>query len=190
MKTAIAALALTLTAAPALAADPLSNALRADGELCFTRSYDAAWLKAHRGQTVRDMTLAIAKDGRMRMRMQGAGKPLYAFGGCYWVAGTLNRGVQDNIFDRGFKPTTGVNCDIMTDTTGVSAEEGGYFPIDWRDGRTIEVHLIDSFAAWRSTDVRRNADFIDIKPADRILRLNRAPASACRELVARFAPGA
>ena len=29
----------------------------------------------------------------------------------------------------------------MTDTTGVSAEEGGDFPVEWGKGNYVQVHL-------------------------------------------------
>ena len=193
MKRLALALALASMAGPALA-DPLADALKAGGgSLCFTRSYDSAWLKAHPGQTLRDVRFALVENGdwrTMRMSLKGAGKPLYLFGECGWYEGDLNRGVQDNVLDPSFKPTTGVGCHLYTDVTLGSAEEGGDFPVAWLDcGRAIQVHLPDSVAAWRSYDVRGYAKFVPVKRADRIVRLNRAPASACRELVARFAPG-
>ena len=192
--------AFTLLAAfastPALA-DPLTDALKAGGgTICFTRSYDAAWLKAHRGQTVRDVKFAIStRPGQswpaLRMSMTGAGAPLYLFGGCGWMEGDLNRGGQNDVLIKTFKPTSGVGCHLMTDVTGGSAEEGGDFPVAWQSGgKTIEVHLDESMAAWRSFDTdRRYAKYVAVKPGDRIIRLNRAPAAACRELVEKFAPG-
>ena len=192
MRRLLLALALVGTAARA---DPLIDALQAgDGTLCFTRSYDAAWLKAHRGQTVRDVRFAItAVPGgypTLRMMLQGRGRPIYSFGACEWMETDLNRGVQDNVLDPTFKGTRGVGCHLMTDTTGVSAEEGGDFPVAWGDGKYVQVHMGGGTAGWRSFDVRPHASFMDLAAADSIFRLNRAPASACRELITRFAPGA
>jgi hypothetical protein len=196
MKRKTLALILAFTASPALA-DPLTDALKAGGGLvCFTRSYDAAWLKAHPGQTLREARFAVSfREGQswpaLRMSMQGAGAPLYLFGGCGWMEGDLNRGGQNDVLIESFKPTSGVGCHLMTDVTGGSAEEGGDFPVAWQNGgKTIEVHLDESLAAWRSTDTdRRYAKFVPVQAADRIIRLNRAPASACRDLVTKFAPG-
>ena len=192
MKRLVLALALAATASSAFA-DPLSDALGSgDGLICFTRTYDAAWLKAHRGQTVREVRFAVTqnKDWRtLRMSLRGAGGPLYLFGECAWYEGDLNRGGQHNILDPGFKPTSGVGCMLYTDVAAGSAEEGGDFPVEWGGGKYIQVHLPDSLAAWRSHNVRRYAGWIKMRPADRVVRLDRAPASACRALVTRFAPG-
>ena len=194
MKQWLLALVLTSTAGSALA-DPLTDAIAADGgTACFTRSYDAAWLKAHPGQTVREVRMAFTLDREdqswtaFRMKISGSGKPLYLFGGCGWES-HVNRGVQDNILDPTFKPESGVGCHMMTDVTGVSAEEGGDFPVDWQSDRVIQAHLPDLVAAWRSYDVSRHAKFIDVGRPDRIVRLNRALPSQCAELVAKFAPG-
>ena len=170
-------------------ATPLDDALRAaGGSLCFTRTYDAAWLKAHRGQTVRSVEVALDGDRPfLRMVIRGKGAPLYLGGECRWYEGDLNRGVQNDVLDPSFKPTSGVGCHLYTDITGGSAEEGGDFPVEWGKGY-IQVHLPDSVAAWRSTDVRRQAGFYDLAPADRIVRLNQVPASRCRALVKSFAP--
>ena len=78
---------------------------------------------------------------------------------------------------------------MMVDHTGMSAEEGGDFPVEWQSDRVIQAHLPDLVAAWRSYDVSRHAKFIDVGRPDRIVRLNRAPSSDCTELVAKFAPG-
>ena len=187
------ALAFALTAGPVLA-NPLAEALeRGDGILCFARTYDAAWLKAHRGQTLREVTLAISEDTDsnmldMRLSLKAPGRSLYGFGGCWWADGDINRGVQNDILDPGFKPTSGVACHMVTDITGGSAEEGTEPNIDWRDGRTIEMHLGDSIAAWTSYDIRRPAKWHDLKAADRIVRLHRVKPSECRQLTAKFAP--
>ena len=189
MKRVALTLALASLAGPAIA-DPLSDALKAsNGTLCFTRSYDAAWLTGHGGQTMRSARFALTSDGTLRMSLHGAGQPIYMFGECSWYQGNINRGVQDNILDPTFKPTSGVGCHLYTDVTLVSAEEGGDFPVAWGNGRYIQAHLPDIVAAWRSYDVSRNATWPKLKRADRIIRMNRAPAADCRELVTKFAPG-
>src|SRR5215212_11823058 len=155
-------LALGSLAGPALA-DPLTDALRsAGGTLCFSRSYDAAWLKAHPGQTIRSALFVISKDRAtqswpaLRMELRGSGKPIYVFGGCGWEQDGINRGVQNDILDPSFKLNSGGGCHLMADVTGVSAEEGGDFPVAWDGGRSIQAHLPDVFAGWRSYDVSRN----------------------------------
>ena len=195
MKRIAVALACALSATSALA-DPLGEALAAaDGVACFTRSYDGAWLKAHPGQTLREAKFLIAYSDEeeprpaLRMSLKRARGTLYLFGECGWMEGDINRGVQDNILIESFKPESGVGCHLYTDVTGGSAEEGGDFPVDWQEGgKRIEVHLDDYMAAWPSMDVERYAKFVKFHPADRIMRLDRAPASDCDDL-AKFAPG-
>lgn len=77
---------------------------------------------------------------------------------------------------------------MVTDITGGSAEEGAEFPIDWRDGRTIQANLGEGLAMWNSYEIRRPSNWHDVKPADRIVRLHRVRPWACRTLVAKFAP--
>ena len=181
--------------AGAAAADPLTDALKAeDGKLCFTRHYDSAWLKAHPGQTLRDAKLSLVYDPEdyswtvMRVKLQTTTRTMYLFGGCGWND-HVNRGVQDNILDPTYKIEEGVGCHMMTDVTGGSAEEGGDFPVDWRDPAKVQMHLPEGVAAWASTDVSRYAKFVDLKAADRIVRLDKVPAAQCNDLVTGFAPG-
>jgi len=188
-------LALCSLSGPALA-DPLMDAIKADGgTVCFTRTYDAAWLRAHRGQTVREARFAVTFDRKdqswpaMRVMIRGAGKPMYLFGGCGYESSGINRGVQNDILDPTYKLDSGVACHMMTDVTGASAEEGGDFPVEWGGGRYIQMHLPDYVAAWRSYDVRHYSTSGELGRADRIIRLNRARPSECRELVTKFAPG-
>ena len=150
--------------------------------ICFSRTYNAAWLKAHPGQTVHEVKLAITDTTTFRMSLLGARKPLYVYGACDWMENTVNLDIP------AFKSTSGVWCDMMRDVTGASAEEVGGFPINWGDGRTIQVHLNNYLAAWRSYDVSRDATFPNLKLADRTFRLNRVPPSVCRALLTKFAP--
>ena len=135
---------------------------------------------------MRRVTLAFSKTDRLeniatlRLKIEGKGAPLYSLGECEWMEEGLNRGGQDNVLMPGFKPTKGVSCHLYVDASLGSAEEGGDYPIDWRDGRTIELHLDESLASWRSTDVAgRDARFAPLGKGDRVFRLNRAPAAAC-----------
>ena len=185
---------IALCSAGAVLADPLVDAVaQNEGTLCFTRTYDSKWLKSHPGQTLKGVTLAISEDpdrNRLDMRLaldlpQG---PLYGFGQCWWET-NINRGVQNDILDPTFKPTKGVYCHMMTDITGGSAEEGAEFSVDWQDGgRTIQAHLQEAMAMWTSYDISGTAKWHELKPEDRIVRLNRAPGSECATLIAKFAP--
>ncbi|MEO7602836.1 MAG: hypothetical protein ABIS39_06190 [Sphingomicrobium sp.] len=186
-----------VAAVAAAAASPLETAMQSnDQSLCFSRSYDSAWLKAHKGQKVREARLALTRSrlngsAQMRISLDGRFRPFYLYGECSWYEGDLNRGVQNDILDETFKPVSGVGCHLYTDVTGASAEEGGDFPAEWIDGgRNLQIHLPDGFGAWRSLDVSRNADFHELGANDRIIRLERTPMSACKSLLDRFAPDA
>lgn len=186
---AIAAVA----AAASAAADPLMTAMKANGQaLCYTRSYDDAWLARHKGQRVREARLALTQGRQggnlVRIHFAGDFAPYYMYGECSWYEGDLNRGVANDVLDPSFKPTSGVGCHLYTDVTGASAEEGGDFPVEWIEGgRYLQMHLPDSFGAWRSVDVSRNANYQSLGVADRIIRLERAESSACGPLLEQFA---
>ena len=193
MNKPVLALVVLCSAGPVLA-DPLVDALDQNGgTLCYTRTYDAAWLKSHPGQTVKGVTLAINENEErdmldMRLALDLPKGPLYGYGQCWWET-NINRGVQNDILDPTFKPTKGVYCHMATDITGGSAEEGAEFSIDWQaGGKTIQAHLGEALAMWSSYDISGTADWHDLKVADRIVRLNRVDQSHCRNLIANFAP--
>jgi hypothetical protein len=176
------------------ATTPLDKAVRdAGGLMCFERSYDSAWLAAHKGQHLTSARLALSADdngnAKLRMTLTGSFRPYYLYGSCNWYSGDLNRDVQGEVLDPTFKFATGVGCHLFTDTTGASAEEGGDFPVAWEDhGRVLQVHLPDGFAAWPSADVSRNAGFRDLGAKDRIIRLRQVYPEKCEQLVKSFAP--
>jgi len=185
MKAPIAALMLALVAAPALA-DPLNDALNADGSLCFQQAGPGD------GQQWKAARLSLTRDANgvptMRLRLEGTGKPLLIYSSCAWTAEGINRGGGGRILDATFLPTSGVTCYLRTNLNGDS-EDAGSFPVAWEDeGRRMQVHLPFTVAAWRSWDTKRQATWPDVKPEDRIIRVSRAPAEACAELNARFGP--
>ena len=186
--------ALAAAAAASMLADPLEDAMQANGHvLCFARSYDSAWLASHKGQKVEQARMALTRSqinnaAAVRIELKGRFAPYYMSGECRWFEGDLNRGVQDNVLDPSFKPTRGVGCHLYTDVTAASAEEGGDFPAEWVDGgRFLQVHLPDSFGAWRSRDISQNATYQDLGANDRIIRLERVSAAACKDLIEGFA---
>lgn len=189
MKRAALTLAFALVAGPALA-NPLSEALdAAGGALCFQdgerRPADQQWT---------GVRLSLSRDGveggapTLRLRLQGKGRPVLIHGVCAWMP-EINRGGGGRILDPTFLPTSGVTCFMTTDVTGASAEEGGSFPVDWGgDGQTIQVHLPQIVAAWRGYSTSRGATWPKVAAADRIVRVQRAPAEACADLRAKFVP--
>lgn len=191
MKRAALTLALALVASPALAS-PLSDALdAAGGALCYQGVAERP-----AGQQWTKVQLSLSREGvsggapTLRLMLEGKGKPVLVYGTCAWMP-EINRGGGGRILDPTFLPTEGVTCFMHTDVTGASAEEGGSFPMDWGgDGRAIQFHLPFTVAAWRSYNTSKGATWPDIAVADRIVRVERAPAETCAELRARFAPAA
>ena len=84
---------------------------------------------------------------------------------------------------KAFKGPGGLDCHLYASTDPGSAEEGGDFPIDLRDGAAITVYFPDSLAAWSSLNRPVEADFPEFGAEDQIFRLNRTGPSSCRELV-------
>lgn len=189
MKPAALSLVFALAAGPVLAS-PLSDALdAAGGALCFT-----GIAPAPSGQSWRQARLSLTREAAwdgaptLRLRLEGKGKPVMIYGVCSWLE-DINRGVGGRVLDPTFLPTTGVTCFMVTDVTGASAEEGGSFPMDWGgDGQVLQFHLPEIVAAWRSYDTGRAAQWPKVKPADRIVRVQRTGPEACAELRTRFAP--
>ena len=186
-------LALAAASAAAMLVNPLEDAMKANGQtLCFSRSYDSAWLKSHKAQKVEKARMALTRSrindsAAVQIELTGRFAPYYMFGECSWYEGDLNRDGQNNVLDPTFKSATGVGCHLYTDVTASSAEEGGDFPAQWIEGgRFLQIHLPDNFGAWRSRDVSRDNRYHDLGAQDRIIRLERAPASACRDLIAHF----
>ena len=190
MKPAALALAAVLIASPALA-DPLMEALQSNGgAACFEGTYAAP----PPGQTVKRvlMSLDVIPDwpgaATLRLKLEGLGKPIYVHGGCSWREDDLNRGGSDRILIASFGPRRGVSCIMTVDLTGASAEEAGSFPMDWKDGQSVEFHLPSMVAGWRTTNTSREAKFFEVGEADRIFLLARVDNAGCSELRATFAP--
>lgn len=168
MKKLVVALTALISAGAVLAEPPVDALARNDGTLCFTRTYDSAWLKSHPGQTLKGVTLAIAEnDDRdmfdMRLALDLPRGPLYGFGQCWWE----------------------------TNITGGPAEEGAEFSVHWRDGgRTIQARLAEAMATWTSYDTSGTAKWHELNAADRIVRLNLVGRPECVTLIAKLAPNA
>jgi len=182
MKAPIAALTLALCATPALA-DPLTEALDA-GPMCFQRAGPPP-----AGQQWKTALVSLSRDAEgvptMRLRLEGKDKPVLIYASCGWLA-EINRGGGGRILDPTFLPTSGVTCFMQTG----AEDEAGSFPVAWEDGQALQVHLPFTVAAWRGWDARRKATWPDVAAPDRIVRVSRAPAEACSELNAKFAPAA
>lgn len=182
------ALALAGMAAGALA-DPLDTLLaKGDGAACFERVYDAAHLAKHPGQKTREMLLSLVQQegdvtgAVLRIRIKEAKRVLYVVGDCAY-AEQANLDVMGEKLIAAFKGPGGLDCHAYTSADLSSAEEGGDFPIDLRDGAAVVVYFPDALAAWRSTHQLKPADFVDFGSEDQVFKLNRTGPSPCRQLI-------
>jgi len=185
---ALAATLLALTGVTSGAlADPLDTLLaRGNGSACFERVYDAAHLAKNPGQKTREMLLSLLEahdfDGAvLRIRLKEAKRVLYIVGDCAY-AEKANLDVMGEKLIAAFKGPDGLDCHAYTSADLSSAEEGGDFPIDLRDGKAVVVHFPDALAAWRSVNQARPADFVDFGSDDRAFRLNNVDPASCRQL--------
>jgi hypothetical protein len=168
-------------------ADPLTDLLdRGNGGACYDRVYDEAHLAKNPKQATRSIRVSLRdypKVGGANIRIEIVGETVtsYVVGECNWDA-EANLDVQGKKLVEAFKGPSGLNCHAGTSSDGSSAEEGGDFPVDLRDGRTIVVYLPDSMAAWHSYDRSQGAEWTEFGPDDRIFRLDRTGTGQCRDM--------
>jgi hypothetical protein len=167
-------------------ADPLSD-LVDEGPVCYVRTYDKAHLDRHPLQTVTEVRLSLVeaddRDGAIiRALVKTKESPNYIVGGCNWTA-KANLDINDKPIIEAFKGPSGLNCWALTTADGSSAEEGGDFPIDLKDGKSIYLYLPDYIAAWTSFDRSGAAAWLETGSDDGVFRLDRANAAPCAEMV-------
>jgi hypothetical protein len=166
-------------AAAQSAADKVSPALkdllapRAGNKICFTRVYDAAHLQQHPKQKVRELALQVSvehikEDNLFRYnfglsaKMKGQAKTLQTSGECSPAAGR-------RIF-----------CGVECDGGGVNIEQAGpenlmvYLAEDGKPGR-IRMAPCGESDEENAVELTSGAD-------DKVFRLSKAPASACRAM--------
>ncbi len=157
----------------ATAAGDGSRAIKADG--CFTRTYDAAHLRAHAGQKTltaevrfqqRDLQLALAESGREHLISAT----------CSWAM-QAGRDIKGKSLLPAFKGRAAYDC-IVT-YSEESAEEGGYLIFAPAPDATSATVYVDSPVAARTT-WQGKARSIALGPEDRVFKLMQAPAAACR----------
>ena len=186
-KAGVAVLAIGCAMNAALA-DPLSDLLAAGkGGACFDRVYDKAHLDKNPNQTTRSIRISLRDDpdttsAIMRVAIiRRDATTHYIVGECAF-AEEANLDVQGQPLIPAFKGPSGLDCHAMTSEDGASAEEGGDFPIDLKDGKSILLYLPDSVAAWSSFDRSEAAEWPEFGKDDQVFRLDRADASLCREI--------
>ena len=185
-KLALASALVVATAAPGVA-DPLGDLLKkGDGGACYDRVYDEAHLAKNKDQATRSVRLSLmeyeeGEGAAIRIQFVTKSGKFYVAGGCGW-ADPANRDIQGKPLIEAFKAKGGLDCHATTTEDGSSAEEGGDFPVDLRDGKSIVLHMPDAIAAWRSFDLSNPADFFSFGTEDRIFRLDKADPALCSEL--------
>lgn len=186
---AATALALVATTAPGIT-DPLSDLLsKGNGTACFERIYDETHLAKNPDQRTRSVLLSFRAlpEGRaagavIRIRFQRSDGVLYIIGDCSWQA-KANLDIRGEKLIAAFKGPSGLDCHALTSADGASAEEGGDFPVDLRDGTAVNLYMPESLAAWRSLQRENAAEWIDFGKDDNVFRVNRTGTGACRSLI-------
>jgi hypothetical protein len=167
--------------------DALADLLKkGGGSACFDRVYDKAHLDKHPGQQTTAIRLSLqpdedGSDAMIRVALSDKKHTNYIVGGCSWAA-KANLDINDKPLIGAFKGPSGLNCYALTSEDGSSAEEGGDFPIDLKDGKSILLYLPDSIAAWPSFDRSKSAAFIELGKEDRVFKLDIANQGLCREM--------
>jgi hypothetical protein len=164
--------------------NPLSRAVphKEGTSACYSRTYDAAHLKAHPGQMTQSVMLSLRYERqshtvRIMLKEKNRPAPLYIVGGCGW-SDKANLGVDDKPLIREFKATSGLDCNAFSGLN--SDEEGGDYPIDFAaDGKSLTLYLINDVAAWLGTNQKKTIA-AGLGKDDLIFRLERIDAAACR----------
>jgi hypothetical protein len=173
-------------------ADPLDDLLaKGNGAACFERVYDDAHLAKNPRQKTRSVLLSLQRptgttETVLRLRFERTDGRRFVVGSCSWQR-EANLDVQGEKMIPAFKGPSGLDCHAMTSADGMSAEEGGDFPIDLRDGTHAVVHTSDSLAVWTSEDRSRPAKFADFGREDDTFRVDRTGTGRCAALVRDFA---
>jgi hypothetical protein len=167
-------------------ADPLSELLKkGGGGACFDRVYDKAHLDKHPAQKTTAIRLSLQSDedgpAIIRLMIRQKSSTNYIVGGCSWTA-NANLDINDQPLIEAFKGPSGLDCYALTSDDGSSAEEGGDFPIDLKDGKSILLYLPEGIAAWSSFDRSNAAEFIELGSEDQVFKLGKSDAGLCREM--------
>jgi hypothetical protein len=180
---------LLATATGTALGDPLSDLLqKRGGSVCYTRAYDKAHLDKHPEQTTTEIRVSLVADERdgggavIRVMLKSRQDTSYIAGTCDW-AEKANLDVNGNPIIEAFKGPSGLNCWALTSADGSSAEEGGNFFVDLKDGKTVNLYLPEYIAAWPSFDRSDNAAFLELGAEDQVFRLDKAAAGSCEEMV-------
>ncbi len=174
---------LTLIAAPAMA-NPFSELMAAsDGRLCYRGVYDPA---AHPGRQTREVLLSFNTEDLwggqsqvMRLAFRREGGAWYVWGGCGWADKDINRGVGGRILQPEYTLEHGISCHA---SAGLD-EEGGDFPIEYRDDDHLVVYPGEGLAARSGFADDLRSAYAEFSEADLVLPVERVDLAQCAELV-------
>jgi hypothetical protein len=155
---------------------------------CYRRVYDSAHLKRNPRQQTTEALLSFKYQGSggahiesILLKRRAPQTPLVFAGGCDWNPTSANVDTSGNRMIKSFTGRAGYDC-IVVSAPG-SAEEGGYFLIDLpADGNSATLYLDSPIAPWRAGRKADHAVHVDLGRDDRVFRLTRTDAAACRAL--------
>jgi hypothetical protein len=167
--------------------NPLSRAVphKEGASACYSRTYDAAHLKAHPRQMTQNVMLSLRYEQgqhtvRIMLKQKNRPAPLYIVGGCGW-SDKANLGVDDKPLVKEFKATSGLDCNAFSGLN--SDEEGGDYPIDFAaDGKSLTLYLVDQTSAWSGPNQKKKTIGMRLGSEDLIFRLDRVDAATCRSM--------
>lgn len=187
----IAAFVVATTLSGHALADPLDDLLaKGNGSACFERVYDAAHLAKNPNQKTRSVLLSLRRpaDGLgaiIRIHLQQAKHSIYIVGDCNFEK-NANLDVMGEKLIEAFKGPSGLDCHAVTSEDLMSAEEGGDFPVDLRDGKSIVLYMPEELAGWPSFDRSRPAKWYRYGKDDQVFRVDQASPDRCAELLDRL----
>jgi hypothetical protein len=163
--------------------DPLSDQLTSPDEgLCFSRDYDAAHLKQHKGQRTQAAMLSFRSDAvRIMLRQTGRAAPVYLVATCEWNPKTAGVNTSGSRMMPSFKKRQGYECIVIVSPG--SAQEGGYAVIDpATDAKSLVLHLNSPVQAHPSLDKDAPVFTLNLAREDRAFLLTRIEPAACRAM--------
>jgi hypothetical protein len=159
--------------------NPLPALLKQAGgpTLCFRRDYDAAHRQSHKGQRTISALASLEADQsgetawlRVRLVQHGRTRPADISAACEW-------GDTGGLIPA-YRKKQGFACIAVFSTS--SAEEAGTVLFDLApDGNAVSLYFDEEIGLWGRP---APSPMLKLSPADRVFRLTRTKAAACRAL--------
>jgi len=168
------------------AADPLSDLLAAKGGgACYERVYDAAHLAANPGQRTHSLRMRLAPfaDGTgaiARIEIRAPRETRFILAECGWSERPNDDALGQPLILT-YKAGPGLVCHARAAADEMSAEEGGDFVIDDKDGQSMTIHLPPELVLWQG-DRPAPKGAVPLGRDDRVFLVHAAPAGRCADL--------